>query len=58
MQTIVRNAMLQGSEQARISSGIRYAAAAIIMAHRKRASPGFSVSELTKLTHDWPYFFL
>lgn len=35
MQTIVRNAIFQGSEQARIPSGMRHTAAAIIVAHRK-----------------------
>ncbi|KAG2143983.1 hypothetical protein BD769DRAFT_1420803 [Suillus cothurnatus] len=52
------DAMIEGSEQAGLSSGVRYAAAAIIVAYQKGEASDSSASELTKLAQDWLLFFL
>ncbi|KAG1851693.1 hypothetical protein F4604DRAFT_1959190 [Suillus subluteus] len=52
------DAMMEGSQVAGLSSGVRYAAAAIIAAYQKGEASKSSASELIKLAHDWFSFFL
>ncbi|KAG1775601.1 hypothetical protein EV702DRAFT_1199079 [Suillus placidus] len=52
------DAMMEGSEKAGLSSGVRYAAAAIIVAYQKGEASDSSASELMKLAHDWLLLFL
>ncbi|KAG1856789.1 hypothetical protein F4604DRAFT_1906577 [Suillus subluteus] len=54
------DAMMEGPEKASLSSGVRYAAAAIIVtvACQKGEASYFSASELMKLAHDWFLLFL
>lgn len=54
----ILDAMMEGSEKAGLSSGVRYAAAAIIVAYQKGEASNSSASELTKLAQDWLLFFL
>jgi hypothetical protein len=57
--TDLLDAMMEGPEKAGLSSGVRYAAAAIIVAYQKGKAPSnSSASELTKLAQDWLLFFL
>ncbi|KAG1844199.1 hypothetical protein DFJ58DRAFT_853189 [Suillus subalutaceus] len=52
------DAMMEGSQAAGLSSGVRYSAAAIIAAYQKGEASNSSASELIKLAHDWFLFFL
>ncbi|KAG1824982.1 hypothetical protein EV424DRAFT_1643662 [Suillus variegatus] len=52
------DAMIDGSEQAGLSTGVHYAAAAILVAYQKGEASNSSASELTKLAHDWFFFLL
>ncbi|KAG2075855.1 hypothetical protein BDR04DRAFT_802806 [Suillus decipiens] len=52
------NIMIEGSEKAGLSSGLRYAAAAIIVAYKKGKESDSSAPELTELAEDWLLFFL
>jgi len=54
----ILDAMVVGAEKAGLSSGVRYAAAAIIVAYQKGEGSNSSASELTKLAQDWLLFFL
>ncbi|KAG2349888.1 hypothetical protein BDR05DRAFT_994860 [Suillus weaverae] len=54
----ILDAMMEGSEKAGLSSGVRYAAAAIMVAYQKGKASNSSASELTKLAQDWLLFFL
>lgn len=54
----ILDAMMEGAEKAGLSSGVRYAAAAIIVAYQKGKASNSSASELTKLAQDWLLFFL
>lgn len=54
----ILDAMMEGAEKAGLSSGVRYAAAAIIVAYQKGKASNSSASELTKLARDWLLFFL
>jgi hypothetical protein len=46
------------SERTDLSYGVRYAAAIIIVAYQTGEASNFSASELTKLAHNWLFFFL
>ncbi|KAG2101091.1 uncharacterized protein F5147DRAFT_655424 [Suillus discolor] len=52
------DAMIDGSEQAGLSTGVCYAAAAISVAYQKGEALNSSAFELTKLAHDWFFFLL
>ncbi|KAG1856765.1 hypothetical protein F4604DRAFT_1958480 [Suillus subluteus] len=52
------DAMMEGSEKVGLLSGVRYAAAAIIVAYQKGEASNSSASELIKLANDWFFFFL
>jgi hypothetical protein len=54
----ILDAMVVGAEKAGLSSGVRYAAAAIIVAYQKGEGSNSSASELTKLAQDWLLFFI
>ncbi|KAG2078426.1 hypothetical protein BDR04DRAFT_1138076 [Suillus decipiens] len=54
----ILDAMMEGAEKAGLSSGLRYAAAAIIVAFKKGEESNTSATELTRLAQDWLLFFI
>ncbi|KAG2356319.1 hypothetical protein BDR07DRAFT_1613161 [Suillus spraguei] len=54
----ILDAMMDGAVEAGLSSGLRYAAAAIIVAYQKGIASNTSASDLTRLVEDWLLFFI